>query len=292
MKNQIKLLYRLLGIATVVFILSFTNHSCKQSNTDEQEKVQVLADEAHSDKLYKCPPCGCDSQGILFSEPGLCPSCGMELREVTDPAEKNLTISKAKPLKSLKKKINVAVFVFDHSQVLDYAGPYDVFGSNSNFNVYTVGDKPGLIETGNRLTISPSYDVTNAPEPDIIIVPAGHNTSLDERAREWIINSAEQADHVMSVCNGATLLAELGLLDNLEATAHKAGIGYLEKKFPKIKKVHRNKRYVDNGKIITSGGVSAGIDASFYLISKILGEDSAQATANAIEYLHWDPSED
>ena len=105
---------------------------------------------------------------------------------------------------------------------------------------------------------------------------------------DWIKENSEDADYIFSICTGAFILAEAGFLDGLEATTHVAAVDILEQNYPNIKKVHRNKRYVDNGKVITSAGVSAGIDASFYLVSKILGKDRAQAAANNLEYKYWE----
>lgn len=175
------------------------------------------------------------------------------------------------------------------NQVLDYAGPYDVFAAGGNsFNVYTVGADSKPIRTSPNLSVNPEYTIQNAPKPDIIIIPAGTNHRVNKEARNWIVKSAKDADHVLSICNGAILIAELGLLDGLNATANRSGLNTL-RRFDKIKKVFEDRRYVDNGKVITSGGISAGIDASFYLISKILGEERAQAAANNLEYIYWDP---
>lgn len=273
----------------IIILLAFSipNSSCIQKGSDSKSQLNI---QSQSDLVYQCPPCGCDSQGKIFKESGGCPSCGMPLIEIKVGNKPLGEVSKLNPIKSLDKKMNVAVFIFNGNQVLDYAGPYDVFAASSdNFNVYTVGATSEPIITWPNLSINPQYNIANAPKPDIIVIPAGDNSSVKQQERDWILESAEHAEYVLSVCNGAILIAELGLLDGLEATAHKSGINGLEKNFPKIKKVHRDKRYVDNGKVITSGGVSAGIDASFYLMSKIIGVEGAQAAANAIEYVYWDP---
>jgi transcriptional regulator GlxA family with amidase domain/DNA-directed RNA polymerase subunit RPC12/RpoP len=189
--------------------------------------------------IYQCAPCACSSDDKHFDKPGSCPSCGMKLVAVTEPFNS---------LKDLDKPMNVAILLFNHAQVLDYAGPYDVFTSagRKNFNVYTVASTKEAITTMPNLSVNPDY--------------------------------------TFSVCTGAFILAEIGILDGLEATTHSAGIDILEKKYPAIKKVHSNMRFVDNGNVITSAGVSAGIDASFHLIVKILGEDWAEAIATNLEY--------
>jgi len=227
--------------------------------------------------IYQCAPCGCSSDGEHFDKPGSCSSCGMKLVAVTEPFNF---------LKDLDKPMNVAILLFNHAQVLDYAGPYDVFTSagRENFNVYTVASTKEAITTMPNLSVNPQYTILNCPKPDVLIIPGGMWTSVGEETLKWIKKNSTDADYTFSVCTGAFILAETGILDGLEATTHSAGIDILEKKYPAIKKVHSNMRFVDNGNVITSAGVSAGIDASFHLIVKILGEDWAEAIATNLEY--------
>lgn len=277
MKFTFKLTVQWTRILLLLFSLGMTNYGCLAQETQQT--------------YYECAPCACASDGKIAKTEGECPSCGMVLveKKMSDISNKELF----KPLKVLSSPMNVAIFLFHHNQVLDYAGPYDAFVSGGkSFNVYTVGATKEPIITYPNLSVNPQYTIKNAPKPDIIIIPAGMNDTVNEEARDWILKSAENADYVLSVCNGAFLIAELGLLDGLEATCHLSGLDGLEKNFTKINKVHRDKRYVDNGKVITSGGVSAGIDASFYLISKILGAERAQAAANGLEYIYWNPKKD
>jgi len=187
--------------------------------------------------------------------------------------------------------MNVAILIFTHAQVLDYAGPYDVFvsGGEQNFNVYTVAETSSPIITFPYLSVNPQYTISNSPKPDILIIPGGMVSSVSQKTKDWVKENSKDADYVFSVCTGALLLAEIGILDGLEATTHSSQLSGLENNYPKIKKVHRDKRYVDNGKVITSAGVSAGIDASLYLMSKILGKEGAKAAANNLEYKYWDP---
>jgi putative intracellular protease/amidase len=270
--------------STLFLILSISLTSC--NSTQENNKPQ----EEHK-TYYECPPCGCASDGKISETDGVCPSCGIALVEKKITDSSNELFFKA--LKASDETLNVAIFLFHKNQVLDYAGPYDAFvAGGSSFNVYTVGATLEPIITYPNLSVNPQYSINNAPKPAIIIIPAGKNETVNQEARDWILKSAENADYVLSVCNGAFLIAELGLLDGLEATSHLSGLDYLENNFPKINKVHRDRRYVDNGKVITSGGVSAGIDASFYLMSKIIGDKRAQAAANSLEYIYWNPEND
>lgn len=226
--------------------------------------------------IYQCAPCGCDSDGKHFDQPGNCPSCGMKLEEVANPN---------KALKKLEEPLNVAIVIYHHAQVLDYAAPYDIFfAGGENFNVYTVAETSNKVTTMPNLSINPEYNISNSPKPDILIIPGGMWNIVSEKTKEWIKKSSKDADYVMSICTGAFILAELGLLDDLDATTHGAGVDLLEKNYSTIKKVHRDVRYVDNGKIITSGGVTAGMDASFHLISKVLGEEWVKAIKRNLEY--------
>ena len=237
-----------------------------------------------SEIFYQCAPCGCSSDEKKFKHSGDCPACGMELNERTEPYG---------VVKSLDEPMNVAILLYAHVEVLDYAGPYDVFANagEENFNIYTVAETASPVITFPNLSVNPQYTIANCPKPDILIIPGGMTSNVSQKTKNWIKENSKDADYVFSVCTGAFILAEIGILDGLEATTHSSGLSRLENKFTAINKVHSDKRYVDNGKVITSGGVSAGIDASFYLISKILGEVNARAVANAIEYIYWNPVE-
>ncbi len=257
-----------MAIACLLLCITF------QQQAFAQEKPETI---------YQCAPCGCDSDGKHFDKPANCKDCGMKLVKVTKPFSS---------LKNLEKPMNVAILLFNHAQVLDYAGPYDVFTSagSKNFNVYTVGATKEPITTMPNLSVNPQYSIVDSPKPDILIIPGGMWTSVDATTLKWIKKHSLQAEYTFSICTGAFILAEIGILDNLEATTHTAGIDILEKKYPSIKKVHRNKRFIDNGKVITSAGVAAGIDASFHLIERILGKEWVKAVSNNLEYTYRSPT--
>lgn len=229
-----------------------------------------------SSPIYQCDPCGCDSDGKHFNEPGNCQSCGMKLKLAEKPYA---------ALKNLDEPLNVAILIYHHAQVLDYAAPYDIFSAGgANFNVYTVAETSNEVITMPNLSVNPQYNIFNAPKADILIIPGGMWGSVSEKTKEWIKESSKDVDYLFSICTGAFLLAEIGLLDNLNATTHVAGIDFLEKNYPSIRSVHRDVRFVDNGKVITSAGVTAGIDTSFHLISKILGDEWVGAISTNLEY--------
>lgn len=199
----------------------------------------------------------------------------------------------AEPDKYLRAKKNVAIFVHEAVELLDFAGPAEVFAAADRgraFNVYTVAVADGDIVSQRFLTIKPQYTVANCPKPDIIVLPGG-NTRIplqDARVIEWIQKAAPDAEVVMSVCTGAFLLAKAGLLDGQEATTHWGSIEGLKKAAPKTK-VHADRRIVDNGKVVTCAGVSAGIDGALHVVERLLGGPVAQETARYMEY-RWEPT--
>ena len=187
------------------------------------------------------------------------------------------------------KKLNVAILIFNGVQIIDYTGPYEVFGQIYPRNVYTVAEKADTITTTMGMKVFPSYTINNSPKTDILIIPGGKvgEHKNNPNIIKWIQDNSSHALYVLGVCNGAYFLAKAGLLDGLEATTTASLLPDFKEYAPKTK-VIGNKRFVDNGKVITSGGLSAGIDASLHIISKIHGVIRAASLARGLEY-NWDP---
>lgn len=194
----------------------------------------------------------------------------------------------------MKKHWNVGILLFNEVEVLDFAGPFEVFSiaSYSNcqqkpFTVKTVAQTSDLISARNGLKVQPDFDFNNSPSFDILIIPGGYGAEEieihNEILKNWIKIRAEECDIIASVCTGSFLLAETGLLDGKRATTHWLDIDRLESEYTKIK-VQRGVKYVDESNIITSGGISAGIDMSFYLLNRLVGKEIAIATAKRMEY--------
>lgn len=190
--------------------------------------------------------------------------------------------------------IKTAILLFNEVEVLDFAGPFEVFslaeyptGGGKAFNVYTVAEKPEPIRARNGLMVLPSHTLNTLPDCDILIIPGGygareieiHNKALID----WIKESSHKASLVASVCTGAFLLAKAGLLNGHSATTHWMSCDRLEREFPLVT-VRREVKYVDEGALITSGGISAGINMSLYIVSKLIGIEAACATARRMEY--------
>jgi transcriptional regulator GlxA family with amidase domain len=193
---------------------------------------------------------------------------------------------------------NIAILLFETVEVLDFAGPLEVFASvntvleaNPPFNVYTVAETAGPIRAANPLTIVPDYTIDTCPPPDILIIPGGSGSrkaAKSERLIAWVKAQDQRTEFTLSVCTGTRVLAAAGILDELQATTHFGSLDELAANNPTIT-VLRDVRYVDNGRVVTSAGVSAGIDMAFHMVQRLLGEDVARQTARYIEYDYWQP---
>ena len=191
---------------------------------------------------------------------------------------------------------NVAILIFDEVEVLDFAGPFEVFSVTGRtrevkpFNVYTVAEHKGEVLARNSLSVNPRCTIHDCPPADIVIIPGGWGTRSAMNNTvivNWIRHVAAEAELVLSVCTGALLLGKAGLLDGLEATTHHMQFDLLAQTSPTTTVV-RDRRYVDAGKVVTSGGISAGIDMSLHVVGRLLGLETARETAEYMEY-RWTP---
>jgi putative intracellular protease/amidase len=189
---------------------------------------------------------------------------------------------------------NLAIFIFNGVQIIDYTGPYEVLGQAWDgeqhlFNIYTVAEKPDAITTNMGMTVVPKYTFDNAPKPDVILLPGGNvrDSMNSPKVIKWVQERADEAEYVMSVCNGAFYLGKAGLLDGKTATTYYGLIDQLRELAPKARIV-TDQRFVDNGKIITTAGLSSGIDGALHLVERIAGRGRAQEVALNMEY-NWQP---
>lgn len=198
------------------------------------------------------------------------------------------------------KQRNVAILIFDDVEVLDFCGPFEVFSVTGKrdgtdpFTVYTVAERTP-ISARNDLSINPRYTLETCPQPNILVVPGGGGRHVDgtlfgsrremhnKNLLEWLKRLYPKTEHVLSVCTGALILAKAGLAKNVAATTHHGAFDELRDIGANLE-IQVGERVVDSGKIIFSGGISAGIDAAFYLVSKLLGQDIALETATYMEY--------
>jgi transcriptional regulator GlxA family with amidase domain len=190
----------------------------------------------------------------------------------------------------------LALLLFDDVEVLDFGGPFEVFSVANRFtdppafHVLTVAEKAGPVLTRGGLSVNPHSRLPDCPRPDLLLVPGGQGTRHEMHNPaliDWIRRVASEAELVLSVCTGALLLAKAGLLDGLEATTHHGAIDLLRQTAPKTM-VHTDRRFVDNGRVVRSAGIAAGIDISLHVVARLLGKEVAEKTARQMEY-PWQP---
>jgi putative intracellular protease/amidase len=195
---------------------------------------------------------------------------------------------------------NVAVLLFPGVQIIDYSAPYEVFSQARLYNIFTVAESFAPVRTSGgegAARVVAKYAFADHPKPDILIIPGGGGSAPGEGGVgdqtgnpvliRWIQEQARDAKVVLSVCNGAFLLAKAGLLDGQEATTFWGMLDELKAAAPKTR-VFNDRRFVDNGKVITTAGLSSGIDGSLYVLSKLHGVGKAKQVALQMEY-DWRP---
>lgn len=199
----------------------------------------------------------------------------------------------------------VAILLFDDVEVLDFAGPFEVFGvagvrsGPAPFRVLTVAAEARPIVARNRLIVTPHHTLDDCPPADILVIPGGggHHSDgtpfgtrremRDPRLLDWVRERDRATELTLSVCTGALVLGAAGLLDGCRATTHHLAYDALRSAAPGATVVEGVKM-VDAGHVVTSAGVSAGIDMSLGVVARLLGDDAAMETARYIEY-DWQP---
>ena len=196
---------------------------------------------------------------------------------------------------------SVAILLFEDVELLDFAGPYEVFSSVHKpperklrlMDVVTVAATMAPVTCANGLVVQPDHDLENCPISDILLIPggAGTRTAVNNPViMDWLAQQAKFAELLTSVCTGSFLLAKLGVLNNKQATTHWAGISSLRKNHPAVN-VQENVRWTADGNVYTSAGVSAGIDMALHIVQQIYGAEIANETARWIEYDYWPPTQ-
>jgi putative intracellular protease/amidase len=195
---------------------------------------------------------------------------------------------------ALKK---VGILIFPGVQVIDFTGPYEVLCHGSSrrgrlFDVVTIGLTPDMIRSGTGepgLKLLPEFTIDDAPKLDILIIPGGEIDAVSDNANAmaWIDRVVAEAECVMSVCNGAFILAEGGHLRNQKVTTFYWFLDELKEAEPTCMLVH-DARFADNGKIVTTAGLSSGIDGALHLIERYGSRFDAEQAALGLEY-DWQP---
>src|SRR5688572_19173996 len=208
-----------------------------------------------------------------------------------------VTARAAEPAAPKKYTRNVAIVLYENVQPLDWTGPYEVYNDAARFGeangepafrVYTVSKTQETLD-GQGLRITPDYSIENAPRPDIVVFPGGPAGKIHEDPEffAWAAGVARDAEIAQSVCTGAFVLAKAGMLDGLEVTTFFGAIDALQQQYPKAM-VKNGRRFVDNGQVVTTAGISAGIDGSLHVVARLLGRRVADQVATYMEY-HWSP---
>jgi transcriptional regulator GlxA family with amidase domain len=193
----------------------------------------------------------------------------------------------------------VGILLFDEVEVLDYAGPYEVFwearpkdedaDEKALFKPVTIAERAGPIRGRGGLQAIAQFSLTDHPPIDILVVPGGRGTRpllKNPAVLDWLAAIDKTTALTTSVCTGAFLLAERGLLDGKRATTHCASVDWMRHRYPKVTMVE-NERFVDQGRIITAAGVSAGIDMALHVVARLHGKETADWTARRIQYDYW-----
>ena len=193
----------------------------------------------------------------------------------------------------------VGILIFDEVEVLDFCGPFEVFSIARDpgdaaedrplFHVVTIAEENRIISCRGGLLVQPHHVIDDHPPIDILVVPGGQGTRrerLNNRLLDWIAAQDRTTDLTTSVCTGAFLLAERGILDHRRATTHWASVDWMRQQYPSVSML-ADVRVVDEGRVITSAGVSAGIDMALHVVSRLHGAGTAAWTARRMEYDYW-----
>ena len=193
---------------------------------------------------------------------------------------------------------NVGILIFPDVEILDFCGPFEVFASatlpaetdeepgTSLFEVFTIAERPEVVACRGGLLVQPNHTLADHPPLDLVVIPGGYGTRREQEnpvVLDWIARQRQAGALTTSVCTGAFLLGAAGLLDGLRATTHWTTIDGLRTTLPTTD-VLADVRVVDEGQVITSGGVSAGIDMALHVVRRLHGDEVAHRTARDMEY--------
>jgi transcriptional regulator GlxA family with amidase domain len=195
------------------------------------------------------------------------------------------------------KRRQVGILIFPDVEVLDFAGPFEVFSVTrlneecrreepSPFEVKLIAESLEPVQASGGLRVLPDSDLPNCPLLDVLVVPGGWGTRKEinnPRVIDWIAKQGKEVDTLASVCSGAMLLGRAGLLAGLRATTHWRALDWMRQSFPAVT-VESNLHVVEDGRVLTSAGISAGIDMSLRVVARYYGEAVARATARHMEY--------
>lgn len=202
------------------------------------------------------------------------------------------------------EKKRIGIVLFKNIEVLDFCGPFEVFcvtrlneekrrEEPSPFEVLLVAEHPEPVTTTGNMKVIPHYTFETCPRLNILVVPGGWGTRKELNnpvMLEWLRTRASEVETLTSVCTGSLLLGFAGLLDGLHATTHWRSLEWMRDSLPAVL-VEFEKHVVEDGRVFTSAGISAGIDLALRVVARYFGEDIARATARHMEYPYPDRNE-
>jgi transcriptional regulator GlxA family with amidase domain len=191
----------------------------------------------------------------------------------------------------------VGILVFDEVEVLDFCGPFEVFATTrldesrrreepSPYEVVLVAEARGVVTASGGLKVVPDHAMEDCPPLDVLVVPGGWGTRREianRRLLDWIAGTASGVEILASVCTGSMLLGTAGLLDERRATTHWKALPWMRQSLPNVEVVE-DQHVVEDGDVLTSAGISAGIDLALRVVARHHGEAIARATARHMEY--------
>lgn len=186
----------------------------------------------------------------------------------------------------------IGIFLFEGAEELDWAGPWEVLSfwariyPDDDVEVFTLSEREGPITCAKGLRVLTDHTWDTAPQIDVLVYPGGHGTRPqlgDETYRKWVRSLAEGSTLMTSVCTGALVYADAGLLDGRPATTYWSQLDYLATLGTDIE-VRPKDRFVDDGDVITAAGVSAGIDMALHLVARLQSVERAKEVRRGIQY--------
>ena len=249
--------------------------------------AQAQVSDSDHDGTFWCPMRGNPCELTDYARAGACKDCGMPL--VTKA--RYLALAKA----AEENSMTLGVVLYEGFELLDVFGPLEMFAYVDRIKIHMIAEKAGEVKSGQGPSVVADYGFNDAPKLDLIMVPGGAGTMRElknEVMLQWIRDRSAEAKITTSVCSGSAILANAGVLDGRRATSNKQFFSLATSQSKNVDWIWEA-RWVDDGDVVTSSGVSAGIDMSLHLIERLFGTETAEAIAVGTEY-EWqrDPSRD
>ena len=233
---------------------------------------------AQATEIYWCPMRGAPCQLDDYHGPGKCTDCKMPLVTKTRYLEFNKQVE--------ANKMTLGVVLYEGFELLDVFGPLEMFAYAPEIDIVMIAEEAGAIKSGQGPSANADYGFEDAPKLDLLLVPGGAGTFREmnnETMLSWLRERSATAEITTSVCSGSAILAKAGILDGRRATSNKQFFDLAASEGKEVEWVW-DARWVDDGDIVTSSGVSAGMDMALHVIKRLFGEEAAESIAIGTEY--------